>query len=436
MRVRIHRGSHEVGGSCVEVEHRGDRVVLDVGKPLTAAWGEEVDLPDVPGLRDGSDPHLRGVLVTHPHLDHYGLIDQVSTSVPVYVGREASAVINASRFFNPAGPPITPAAFLGDRQPLRLGQFTITPHLVDHSGFDAYALVVDAGTERLLYTGDLRGHGRKSSLFERMLAHPPSNVDTLLMEGTHVARASGLTDAPARGVATESQLELEMAETFRATNGLPVVVSSAQNIDRLVTVYRACLRAGRTLLVDLYAASVVQAIGRPTIPQPGFPSLGVYVPNRQRVAVKTSGEFHRTRDVKAHRVYPEQIAAHSDRYVMVTSGSTISELLRCGALDSAGVVVWSLWSGYLREGSGKRLRTQLATAAVPLVEHHTSGHATVADLSRLAEAIHPRQVVPIHTDAPDQMASLVPNTTVVEDGEWWEVVPTPSSPRKPVLTNA
>ena len=63
-------------------------------------------------------------------------------------------------------------------------------------------------------------------------------------------------------------------------------------------------------------------------------------------------------------------------------------------------------------------------------------HATVADLSRLAAAIQPRQVVPIHTDAPDHMASLFPNTTVVEDGEWWEVVPTPSSPRKPVLTHA
>ena len=63
MRVRVHRGSHEVGGSCVEVEHAGFRLVLDVGKPLNAGWTDRVDLPSVPGLADGSDPDLLGVLI-------------------------------------------------------------------------------------------------------------------------------------------------------------------------------------------------------------------------------------------------------------------------------------------------------------------------------------------------------------------------------------
>lgn len=32
MRVRIHRGAGEIGGSCVELESAGARLVLDVGK--------------------------------------------------------------------------------------------------------------------------------------------------------------------------------------------------------------------------------------------------------------------------------------------------------------------------------------------------------------------------------------------------------------------
>ena len=44
--------------------------------------------------------------------------------------------------------------------------------------------------------------------------------------------------------------------TFRDTGGLVATFSSAQNIDRLVTVYRAARRAGRTLVVDLYTATV------------------------------------------------------------------------------------------------------------------------------------------------------------------------------------
>lgn len=38
MRVRIHRGPHEIGGNCIEVEEGHDRIVLDLGRPLSAGW--------------------------------------------------------------------------------------------------------------------------------------------------------------------------------------------------------------------------------------------------------------------------------------------------------------------------------------------------------------------------------------------------------------
>jgi Cft2 family RNA processing exonuclease len=34
MQVRIHRGAAEIGGSCVELESGGARLVLDIGLPL------------------------------------------------------------------------------------------------------------------------------------------------------------------------------------------------------------------------------------------------------------------------------------------------------------------------------------------------------------------------------------------------------------------
>jgi ribonuclease J len=60
--VRIHRGAAQVGGSCVELERDGKRILLDLGMPLDAAEGE-IPLPDVPGLRVG-DPNLLGVVVS------------------------------------------------------------------------------------------------------------------------------------------------------------------------------------------------------------------------------------------------------------------------------------------------------------------------------------------------------------------------------------
>ena len=86
MKVRIHRGAHEVGGNCVEIEHDGARLVLDLGWPLGVAPDVGLALPTVTGLADGDDPSLLGVLLSHPHFDHYGLLAKVPRGVPVYLG--------------------------------------------------------------------------------------------------------------------------------------------------------------------------------------------------------------------------------------------------------------------------------------------------------------------------------------------------------------
>lgn len=55
MRLRIHRGAREIGGSCVELEQDGREVVLDLGLPLESA----PTLPDVGGLAQ-EEPRPKG----------------------------------------------------------------------------------------------------------------------------------------------------------------------------------------------------------------------------------------------------------------------------------------------------------------------------------------------------------------------------------------
>lgn len=72
MRVCIHRGTKEIGGSCVEIDSEGKRLVLDVGLPLSADQKTaESLLPPVAGF-DTPDETLLGVVISHPHQDHYG----------------------------------------------------------------------------------------------------------------------------------------------------------------------------------------------------------------------------------------------------------------------------------------------------------------------------------------------------------------------------
>ena len=417
MRVRIHRGSHEIGGNCVELAaSTGARIVLDVGRPLTAGGDDAVPLPPVPGF-GAPERSLLAVVISHPHLDHYGLVAALPDAVPVYLGREAASILAAASFFSPVSARIEPAGHLEHRRPFRLGPFTITPFLNDHSAFDAYSLLIENDGQRLFYTGDFRGHGRKAALFEQLLTDPPEHVDVLLMEGTHV-RADGSHDDVA--FSTERELEDRFADQCRQTAGAVVVFGSAQNLDRLVTVYRAARRAGRQFVIDLYGATVAAA-ARPTIPQPGFPDLRVYVPNRQRVRVKEAGEFDRTAAVRPVRVFPEELAEHPERFVLHLPSSSARELIGAGILDRQGAAAWSLWDGYLREPSGVTLTRLLEDHGVPLTHVHTSGHASVADLRRLVTALDPKRVVPIHSEAANRFADLFPRVEPHPDGIWWEV---------------
>jgi ribonuclease J len=177
MKVRNHRGTNEIGGTCIEVEHGGARIVLDLGLPLDAE-PEDVPTPAVPGLVE-KDDSLLAIVASHPHLDHYGLVHRARLEVPALVGEAAWRILRAAAPFVRSGPPLggRKVHFISDRMPVRIGPFTITPYLVDHSAYDAYAFHIEAGGRGVFYSGDFRAHGRKAVLIiqalDRRAQDPP-----------------------------------------------------------------------------------------------------------------------------------------------------------------------------------------------------------------------------------------------------------------------
>jgi ribonuclease J len=416
VKLCIHRGAHEIGGTCIEVEAQGARIVLDIGLPLDVGDDEPVALPAVTGL-DGLDASLLGLLISHGHRDHWGLVDQVAPAVPIYVGEATRRMLEQAAFFA-SGAQLNPAGSLRHREPFELGPFTITPFLNDHSAFDTYSVLVEADGRRVFYSADLQAHGRKARLFETFVDDPPRDIDLLLLEGTNLRLAADTEAAPAP--LREADVEHALVHTFRATRGIVLAMYSAQNIDRLVTMFRASVRSGRTLVVDLYGASVAAATGNPRIPQAGFDNLRVYVPQRQRVLVKTSGEFARVNDIRFARIFPEELAARAGELVLTFRASMMREVAAAGCLDDA-VAVWSMWRGYLDRPEQRRLLQFFESHGIPLVIHHTSGHAWLADLQRFARALAPRRAVPIHTQAPERFTEFFENVDLRRDGEWFEV---------------
>jgi ribonuclease J len=187
MRLCIHRGSHEIGGSCVELEARGQRLLLDLGLPLESEANVAGLVPAIPGLREAGDD-LLGVVVSHPHLDHYGLLKHVRADLPVAMGAAGRRILEAAQPWIPDATVPGPGPVLEDGQALSWGPFRITPYLVDHSAFDSYAFLIEADGDRIFYSGDFRAHGRKGKLFQRLTTHPPKDLKVLLMEGSSLGR--------------------------------------------------------------------------------------------------------------------------------------------------------------------------------------------------------------------------------------------------------
>jgi ribonuclease J len=412
MKACIHRGSDNIGGSCVEVRAQdGSRLLLDLGLPLDTDY--DVPPPSVSGI-DGSDAHLRGIVVSHSHPDHYGLIDEAAPKIPIYMGAATSRILKEAKYFTPIGLERPVIHEIVDRLPLPIGPFTITPFLVDHSAFDAYAILVETDGRRLLYGGDLRAHGRKPGAFLSLVTEPPENVDALLLEGTTISRDE------AGQTISEAEVETRLRGEIRKTAGMLLACYSAQNIDRLVSVYRAAIREGRDLIIDLYGAAIAAASGRSTVPQADWERVRVYVPRSQRVRVKKTGQFWRVNELGGSRIYAEEIIEDQKHWVMSFRPSMAAELDRVGALQGARAF-WMMWSGYLEGESGRRTVDTFRRRDIPLSIVHASGHAALEDLQRLATAIDAGRIVPIHTAASTRYPDLFERVEEHVDGEWWDV---------------
>jgi ribonuclease J len=241
-------------------------------------------------------------------------------------------------------------------------------------------------------------------------------VQVLLMEGTQVGRPP-----LAQPEVSERDVEERALRFFLETDGMALCLFSPQNVDRLVSLFRAAKRAGRTFVYDLYAASVARATARPrTIPQPEWPEVRVYVPNAQRVKVKDTREFDRVESVRAARIFPGELAAERSQLAVLFRPSMGPELEGAGCLRGAQAL-WSQWDGYLAQDSGLRTKEWLAARGIPLTISHASGHATVADLRRLADAFIGARLVPIHTEHPESFAEHFGRAEVHPNGEWWPV---------------
>lgn len=404
--VTIHRGTRQIGGSLIEITHpEGARLILDAGQALELPEGEEDRLPET---LDTSRPAT--VLLSHAHLDHWGLVAQLPADWPVMCGAATARLIAASPF-DKGKLPHRLTTWESRNRPIPIGPFTLKPRLTDHSAFDAYMLQIDGAGRRILYTGDFRRHGRKAALVDGLMKRPPKGIDLLITEGTNLG-----TSKP---TVTETDLENRLVERSKTVTGRIFVYWSGQNFDRLTTLYRVAKRTRRDLVIDLYTADMLEQVAEGSkLPRPGWPNLKVVLTaGLRRLYADRYGESY-IGGISRTGLGAAALTG-SRAIVMLRKGLVRDYAAKGVAPGPEDLFLWSTWDGYLKGGDAAW--DWCKAHGTPIEKWHTSGHAATADLIAFAAAMAPKAIVPVHGTAWDTPPENFGPLLRLKDGERWQL---------------
>lgn len=431
MKLTIYRGAKEIGGTLIELKTISTRLLIDAGYPLFLN-GNPIDdavaklpsdellklgiLPKIAGLYAWDEPAFDAVVISHAHIDHYGLLKYVHPSIPVYLSAGTRKIIELSQTFQIIdGFPIN-ARTLKMYETFSVGDIRIKPYLMDHSAFDAAAFVFSAEGKNLLYSGDFRGHGRKAVCLDRFIENAPKQADVLLTEGTMLGRADEV-------VLTENEVEQAIVEAATGIEAPILFQCSSQNIDRLVSFYRASLRLGKLFVVDVYTANVLyelRSLGN-HLPYPSgdYPNMRVFFPYRlTRKIFEHIGEEY-VRRFSAFHISKEELMANCKTVLMTARPSMWRDIEKCELKD--GLFLYSMWSGYRDTEYQQKFEASLLGAGFTCKAIHTSGHASVPDIQRLMTGLNPKRIIPIHTMVPNALMDFSDKVMLQEDGNEFEV---------------
>lgn len=379
MKIIIHRGQHQIGGSIIEIATEYTKIIIDVGINLDE--NKQAEIPNVEGLFYGQKKY-EALFISHYHSDHIGLAEKVVEGITIYMGENSYKILCASNEYRHINTSIEPS-FLTNEESIIVGNIKVTPFRCDHSAYDSYMFLIEADEKTVLYTGDFRSNGRRD--YQKLLDRIPQ-VDVLIIEGTNLSREE------ARENLEETLLEDIAIRELQKHTGPAFILLSAMNIDRLITAYDAAKKTDRILLEDLYTALITDAAGV------GIPNPKKYSDIKVFVTDGNPERYDKLITFGKAKISREAISKQD--YIMCVRPSMINYLKKLNELQSFadGILFYGMWKGYQEREDIKLFLDFMIDKCVKIHTLHTSGHADSKTIDRLIEDVKPRMILPVHTE--------------------------------------
>ncbi len=252
MNIIIHRGTHQIGGSAIEISTKSTRIILDFGNELSL---DEKYIPinlDIDGVTKGM-LDCDGIVISHYHMDHLGQLTSALPEIPLYMGKLSKevAMIATEHQDKDLYLRLLGANTFRGGEAFTIGNIHIRPLVIDHSAVDSYMFVIEAEGKRVLYTGDFRMHGLRSHIVEKLVKTYIGEVDVLITEGTLVSR--GVNDGISEAAV------LEDISSYIQDGKYVFVICSSTNIDRIMGIWQN-MPSDKVLICDAYQKRILDTV--------------------------------------------------------------------------------------------------------------------------------------------------------------------------------
>jgi len=433
---------------------------------------------------------IDGVLLSHAHLDHSGYISFLREDIPVYATAETAFIVKAMQDSGKAGfdqqicyfSPVSydyPAGWrqmaclrskeakrqrqfcLADIKPqdlspeatqfwergfwertARQGEFICSPlsshseccfelrcFPVDHSIPGACAWGIKTSDGWIVYSGDLRRHGKRARQTEDFIEQAARlKPKALILEGTNLHDESSFS----RQNVSEQGVYENALKAITGAQGLVIADFSPRDTDRLLTFLQVARDTGRKLAIlpkDAYLLKTVRLI-EPQIPD--ITSDKDIVIYQKTTASQYPDTLQRNifEDCKDNTVLASDVSSAQEHFILCFSFFDLNELPSiCPKPGSLYVYSSSEPHDEEQEIDFRRLHQWLKHFGfkcfglpvenngmwqIPEAEKglHASGHACGTDLLNIARDIKPEILIPIHSERPDLYIAPLSNTGI------------------------
>jgi ribonuclease J len=269
---------------------------------------------------------------------------------------------------------------------------------VDHSVLGATAYVLRTKNGTIVYTGDLRFHGRLAEASEKFAeTAAKADPDVMLCEGTRIDEEDN---------ASEDYVRENSVKTIKQSKGLVIADFAFRDLTRFATFYDIAKETDRRLVISKRDAYLIESLSGESdlpfkLPSVRDENVMIYVERKKtgRYADSDYDPWEREYLKASNAIRAEQVHEEQEDLLIHLTFFDINELVDIDPSPKATYIHSASEPHSLEQGiDEQRLNNWLDYFDVVKHHYHASGHACGPDIRRLVEQVKPKRLIPIHTE--------------------------------------